>query len=123
MNESKRSRHIQRRINKESHKKIETSSQSNLICFKYGKVCHFKKDCKVKNKINNLNISDDLKYILCKVMLNSLESKSRTSSDNEDDANQLIDTDEEDSSQTSSDQEDCIKSNCDCQPKTINVIS
>ena len=56
-------------------------------------------------------------------MLNSLESKSRTSSDNEDDANQLLDTDEEDSSQTSSDQEDCIKSNCDCQPKTINVIS
>ena len=123
MHESKRSRHIQRRINKESHKKTKTPSQSNLICFKYGKVGHFKKDCKVKNKINNLNISDDLKYILCKVMLNSSESKSRNGSDNEDDANQLLDTDEEDSSQTSSDQEDCIKSNCDCQPKTINVIS
>ena len=55
------------------------------------------------------------------VMLNSLESESRTDSDNEDDINQL--DSEKISSQTSSDQDNCIKGNCDCPPKTINVIS
>ena len=45
-----------------------------------------------------------------------------TGSDNEDDINQL-DSSGEISSQTSSDHEECIKGNCDCQPKTINVIS
>ncbi|KAL6349740.1 hypothetical protein AAG906_041147 [Vitis piasezkii] len=39
-----------------------------------------------------------------------------------DDINQLDSSGEEISSQTSSDQEECIKDNCDCQPKTINVI-
>ena len=60
--------------------------------------------------------------MLYEVMLNTSESKSRTDSDNEVDINQL-DSCGEISSQTSSDQEECIKGNCDCQPKTINVIS
>ena len=45
-----------------------------------------------------------------------------TGSDNEDDINQL-DSSGEISSQTSSDHEECIKGNCDCQPKTKYVIS
>ena len=65
-----------------------------------------------------MNVSEDLKYMLYEVMLNSLESESRTDSDNEYDINQL--DSEEISSQTSSDQDNCIS---DCQPKTINVIS
>ena len=57
-------------------------------------------------------------------MLNSTDSKSRTDSDNEDDINQL-DNSSEVSSQSSSDQAECIKGkgNCNCRPKTINVIS
>ena len=38
MNETKRSRHIQRRMNKKAQKKLETPSQSKPICFKCGKV-------------------------------------------------------------------------------------
>ena len=60
--------------------------------------------------------------MLYEVMLNSLEFESRIDSYNEDDINQL-DSGEEISSQTSNDQEDYIKGSCDCQPKTINVIS
>ena len=60
--------------------------------------------------------------MLYEVMLNSLESESMINSDNEYDINQL-DSSGEISSQTSSDQDNCIKGNCDCQPKTINVIS
>ena len=85
------------------------------------KVGHFKKDCRVKQKINNLSVSDDLKNMLCKVMLNS-DSESKTDSDNEDDINQL-DSSGDVSSQSSSDRDVCIKGNCNCCPKTINVIS
>ena len=56
-------------------------------------------------------------------MLNPTVSESRTDSNNEDDINLLDSSSEEISSQTSSDQEECIKSNCDCQLKIINVIS
>ncbi|WKA12164.1 hypothetical protein VitviT2T_029580 [Vitis vinifera] len=50
------------------------------------------------------------------------DSESRTDSDNEDDINQL-DSSGEVSSQSSSDQAEYIKGNCNCRPKTINVIS
>ena len=60
--------------------------------------------------------------MLCEVLLKTSESESRTDSDNEDDINQL-DNSGEVSTQSSSDQEECIKGNCNCRPKTINVIS
>ena len=88
MNETKHSRHVQRRVNKEAQKMVEAPLESKpIICFKYGKVGHYKKDCNVKKKINNLNVSKDLKDMLCKVMLNSTDSESMIDSDNEDDIN------------------------------------
>ena len=55
-------------------------------------------------------------------MLNTSKSEPMTKSDNQDDINQLQDI-KETSTQTLSDQEKCIKGSCDCQPKTLNVIS
>ena len=49
-NKTKRLRHNIRKSTEESHKKIETSSRSNPICFKCRKVRHFKKDCKIKKR-------------------------------------------------------------------------
>ena len=60
--------------------------------------------------------------MVCEVLLKTSESELMTDSDNEDDINQL-DSSGEASSQTSSDQEECVKGNCNCRPKNINVIS
>ena len=95
---------------------------SQLSVLNVAKFAIIKKNCRVKQKINNLSVLDDLKHMLCKVMLNSTDFESRTDSDNEDDINQL-DSNGGVSSQSSSDQAECIKGNCKCRPKTINVIS
>ena len=72
MNDTKRSRHVQRNVNNDTQKKVETPLDVKpIIYFKCGKVGHYKKDCRVKQNINNLSVSDDLKNMLCKVMLNS----------------------------------------------------
>ena len=44
MNETKHSRHVQRRINKEAQKNVESPLESKpFIFFKCGKVGHYKK--------------------------------------------------------------------------------
>ena len=46
----------------------------------------------VKKKINNLNISNKLKDMICELMLNTSKSESMIKSNNQDDINQLQNT-------------------------------
>ena len=72
MNETKHSRHVQRRMSKDARKKDSTPLEVKpIICYKCGRVGHLKKDCRVKQKINNLDVSKDLKDMLCEVLLKS----------------------------------------------------
>ena len=44
-------------------------------CYKCGKVCHYSKDCQLKNKINSLKISDELNNLMIRLMINKEEKE------------------------------------------------
>ncbi|CAL9017588.1 unnamed protein product, partial [Prunus brigantina] len=77
-------------------------------CYKYGKVGHYKFECKMKDKISNLSISEELKQQLCQIMLNSSDYE-------QDSDNELAQLENEglfeSDTETSSDSED----ECACQ--------
>ena len=45
------------------------------VCYKCGKVGHYKNNCKVKNKINELNINEELKNKLLSILSKSESDK------------------------------------------------
>ncbi|XP_009762347.2 uncharacterized protein LOC107782975 [Nicotiana tabacum] len=46
-------------------------SKNPQACYKYGRVGHYAKDCKIKDKIKELDLDDHIKDSLCKILLNS----------------------------------------------------
>ena len=84
--------------------------KSKIICYKCGRFGHYKRDCKMKEKINNLNMNYELKEQIAKIFLES--------SDEEEIGEIIEDSDEE--------IEECGETDCDenCSCRyQVNVIS
>jgi len=45
--------------------------KSKIVCYKCGRLGHYKKDCRMKEKINELDMSDELKEQISKLLLES----------------------------------------------------
>ena len=96
--------------------------KSKIVCYKCGRLGHYKKDCMMKEKINELEISDELKDQIAKILLETsdeeeiieeIEEKSDTSEDEE--------YEEIEYEEIECEEENCNE-NCSCR-YTINMIS
>jgi len=88
-------------------KPVKTNNKPTIVCYKCGRIGHMKRDCRLKEKISNLTISDELKEQMEKLLINSSEEEEEEES--------IEDSDYE----SNWDNED---NNCDCVYK-INTIS
>ncbi|XP_058009314.1 uncharacterized protein LOC131183164 [Hevea brasiliensis] len=58
-----------------SKKKKVVKRETNVVCYKCGKTGHYANKCKVKQQIQALEINDNLKDSLIKILLNESESE------------------------------------------------
>lgn len=84
------------------------------------------KNCQLENKINSLEISDELKNLIIGLMINKEEEEDTIEcSEFEEEENQILVTQEtssEESSQNKSDNEKECDGICVCSYKSINLI-
>ena len=94
-------------------KRNKYRSKKNIKCYKCGRPGHYSNRCKMKQNINNLEIEDDLKSKLLKLLINSIssESKSEPEVSSSDELNELEEF-------SSSSEEDENKDSCLCSTST-----
>ena len=123
---------FQKKFEKFNPNKSKTSNETTLkrktpTCYKCSKVGHYSKDYKLERKINFLKISDKLKQLMIKLMINK-ENKDSSKDYASKEDNQILITQEISSEESNQDedelddQKDC-EGICACSYKSINLIS
>ena len=104
--------------NKKYKNKRKKYNKETIICYNCGKPGHTSRNCYVKKKINELNIPEEYKEQILKIIINEELSESDISDYREDDLNIV-----ENGSSSSNESEECeCLGNCVCEYK-INGIT
>ncbi|XP_070013503.1 uncharacterized protein [Nicotiana sylvestris] len=104
-------------------------SKNPQACYKCGRIGHYAKDCKVKDKIKDLDLDNSIKESLYKILLNSSPEISDTDEENSSTSEDLRVLQEEDcisssdDEQESSDRGQCSKQCCNTDNDLYNIYS
>ncbi|XP_074278701.1 uncharacterized protein LOC141602297 [Silene latifolia] len=85
--EEKTDRKNQRKFHKKHYRKKGYIPSKEIRCFKCNKKGHMANNCWTQQKINNLDIDDDLKDKISKLFLNELDLQSETETMSDDSSN------------------------------------
>uniref|UniRef100_A0A7N0RJ44 CCHC-type domain-containing protein n=1 Tax=Kalanchoe fedtschenkoi TaxID=63787 RepID=A0A7N0RJ44_KALFE len=80
--EEKLNKRFQKREFRKANR-LAIKDKKSVVCYKCKNVGHYANKCEIKNKINNLNIDEELKDSLKKIFLSNIDSESESSPESE----------------------------------------
>uniref|UniRef100_A0A7N0V222 CCHC-type domain-containing protein n=1 Tax=Kalanchoe fedtschenkoi TaxID=63787 RepID=A0A7N0V222_KALFE len=130
----KKRKYSEEKLVKKHHRKVHNKMNNKrdkkpITCYKCGGIGHYANKCKMRDKIKNLNLDEEIKDSLKKLLINS-ESETESSSETETDSSENTKsenlnemTDSEDNACCSSCEKTCLKQGNGCEDEIYKLIS